>query len=162
MSKHEARCTLSYTPEQLFDLAADVACYPEFLPWCIAARARKREGNVYYSDQVVGFSVFRERFDSKTVLQRPERIVVTSTDRMFRNFELTWLFDPLPDNECRVNLLADLELHSKLAQDLLRRVITLTVGSIMSALSPGLTSSMATLRNPARRHKKDDSSDPAV
>lgn len=133
MPSHEAQCELAYTPEQLFDLAADVECYPKFLPWWIAARIRKREGNVYYSDQVVGFGVFRERFGSKTVLQRPERIDVTSSDRVFRNFGLTWLFEPLPGNGCRVELLVDLELRSKLVHELFRRTINRTLGSIMSA-----------------------------
>lgn len=133
MPSHEAQCVLDYTPEQLFDLAADVERYPEFLPWWIATRVRKREGNVYYTDQVVGFGTFRERFGSKTLLQRPERIDVTSTDRVFRSFGLTWFFEPLPGTGCRVELLVDLELRSILAQELFRRTINRMVGSIMSA-----------------------------
>lgn len=133
MPSHEAQCALVYMPEQLFDLAADVECYPDFLPWWIAARVLKREGNIYFSDQVVGFGVFRERFGSKTVLQRPNRIDVTSTDGVFRNFALTWRFDPLPGNGCRVALLVDLELRSNLVQDMFHRVILRSVGSIMSA-----------------------------
>ena len=133
MPSHEVQCALDYTPEQLFDLAADVECYPEFLPWWIAARVRKREGNVYFSDQVVGFGVFRERFGSKTVLHRPGRIDVTSTDGMFQNFSLTWLFGPLPDNGCRVELQVDLELRSNLVQNLFHRVILRSIESIMSA-----------------------------
>ena len=75
MPSHEAQCELAYKPEQLFDLVADVECYPEFLPWWVASRIRKREGNVYYSDQVVGFGVFRERFGSKKgyLLHQPSR-----------------------------------------------------------------------------------------
>jgi coenzyme Q-binding protein COQ10 len=52
---------------------------------------------------------------------------------MFRKFHLTWLFDPLPDNGCRVALVVDLELRSKLIQDLFGRAISRMVGSIMSA-----------------------------
>jgi ribosome-associated toxin RatA of RatAB toxin-antitoxin module len=52
---------------------------------------------------------------------------------MFRRFHLIWLFDPLPDNGCRVALVVDLELRSKLAQDLFGRAILRTAGSIMSA-----------------------------
>lgn len=133
MPSHEVHCALAYMPEQLFDLAADVGCYPDFLPWWIAARVRKRKGNVYYTDQIVGFGVVRQRFASKTVLRRPERIDVTSTDRLFRRFHLTWLFDPLPDKGCRVALVVELELRSKLAQDLFHRAISRMAGSIMSA-----------------------------
>jgi len=33
---------LPYTPEQLFSLVADIERYPEFLPWCVGARIKKR------------------------------------------------------------------------------------------------------------------------
>ena len=47
MPTHAERRTLPYTPEQLFDLVAGVDRDPEFLPWCIASRITKREGNVF-------------------------------------------------------------------------------------------------------------------
>jgi coenzyme Q-binding protein COQ10 len=39
---HAEQRVLCYTPEQLYRLVADVERYPEFLPWCLAARVRKR------------------------------------------------------------------------------------------------------------------------
>jgi hypothetical protein len=51
---------LPYSPEQLFDLAADVERYPRFLPWWIAARVKTREGNVYYTDQDLAFGPIRD------------------------------------------------------------------------------------------------------
>src|SRR3546814_4190417 len=33
---------LPFPPEQLYALVADIESYPEFLPWCIAARVRRR------------------------------------------------------------------------------------------------------------------------
>ncbi len=162
MSSHEVHCVLVYTPEQLFDLAADVERYPEFLPWWVAVRIRKREANIYYTDQVVGFGVVRQRFDSKTVLRRPERIDVTSSDRMFRKFHLTWLFDPLPDNGCRVALVVDLELRWKLAQDLFGRAILRTVGSIMSAFEARAHRLYGPSANPCLTARNDGSTDPIV
>ena len=70
--------TLPYSPEQPFDLAADVERYPEFLHWWITARVRKREAEVYCTHQVLGIGPIRIEFESRTVLRRPERIDVTS------------------------------------------------------------------------------------
>ena len=78
-----------YKTEQPFDLAADVERKTKFLPWWVAARIRTRDRDVYYIDQVVGFGIVRASFSSKTVLRRPERIDVTSTDRPFRHFNLS-------------------------------------------------------------------------
>ncbi len=89
MPSHKVSCALHHEPEQLFDLAADVERYPNFLPWWVAACIRERDRDVYYTDQVVGFGIGRASFSSKTVLRRPERIDVTSTDRPFRHFNLS-------------------------------------------------------------------------
>lgn len=159
MSRHEARCTLSYTPEQLFDLAADVERYPEFLPWCIAARAHGSEGNIYHTDQVFGVGVFRERFRSKTELRRFEKIIVTSTSKLFRKFELVWLFDSLPDSGCGVTIIVDLELRSKIIQDIFHRSISRTVGSIMSAFVVRAHQLYDLSAEPGPTPKDDDSSD---
>lgn len=133
MSIHQARCSLPYRQDQLFDLAADVERYPEFLPWWVAAKVRKREGNVYYTDQVIRFAMVRIRFGSKTTLRRPERIDVTSSDGVVRNLHLTWLFEPQPGNLCRVSLVVELELGSRLIEELFARAITRAIGPIMSA-----------------------------
>ena len=34
---------MRFGPRQLFELVADVPRYPEFLPWCTAARIRRHE-----------------------------------------------------------------------------------------------------------------------
>ena len=133
MPAHESQDELAYPREPLFDLAADVESYPEFLPGWIAARVVGREGNVYHTEQVVGFGTFRQRFRSQTLLERPERIVVTSTDRIFRNFDLTWLFEPLPDRGTRVTVRSELQLDSKLVQVFFDRALARSVASIMSA-----------------------------
>lgn len=127
------RCSLPYTRDQLFDLAADVERYPEFVPWWVAARIWKREGNVYYTDQIVRFAMLRKRFGSKTVLRRPERIDVTSSEGPVRNLHLTWLFDARPGNKCQVSLAVELELRSPLIEDLFAHTMARAVGPIMAA-----------------------------
>lgn len=133
MLGHWVRCSLPYTQVQLFDLAADVERYPDFVPWWVAARVRKREGNVYYTDQVIRFAMVRKRFGSRTVLRRPNRIDVTSTDGPVRNLRLTWLFDPGPGNGCEVSLAVALELHSPLLGDLFAHAMVHAVGPLMAA-----------------------------
>ena len=133
MSVHRVRRSLPYTRDQLFDIAADVERYPDFVPWWAAARVWKREDNVYYTDQVIRFAMMRKRFGSKTTLQRPERIDVTSSDGVVRNLHLTWLFEPRPGNGCQVSLAVELELGSPLIEDLFARAMIHAVEPIMSA-----------------------------
>lgn len=124
---------LPFSSEQLFDLAADVERYPEFLRWWIAARIGERHANVYYTDQALGLGPIRIRFTSKTVLHRPRSIDVTSNDSVFRHFKLTWLFDSEPDDGCRVGLTVELELRSRLLQAMAEHVLSNTPSDIVAA-----------------------------
>jgi coenzyme Q-binding protein COQ10 len=133
MPSHRISCYIPYRRDQIFDLAADVERYPDFLPWWAAARVWKREGNVYYTDQVIHFATVRKRLKSKTVLQRPERIDVISSDGAVRNLHLTWLFSSRPRKGCQVSLTVDLELRSQLLQNLFAHAMIRAVGPIMSA-----------------------------
>ncbi len=56
MPTHAEKRVLPYTRAQLFDLVADVERYPEFLPWCLAARVRERSGNTITADLLIGFT----------------------------------------------------------------------------------------------------------
>jgi len=62
-----------FSCEQLFDLAADVERYPQFLTAWKSVRIVKREANVLDVEQILGVGPVRLSFGSKTVLQRPER-----------------------------------------------------------------------------------------
>jgi len=76
MPTHTEKRNLPYTQQQLFDLVADVEKYPEFLPWCLASRITKREGDVFYADLIIGYKMVREKFTSKVLLSRPDHVHV--------------------------------------------------------------------------------------
>ncbi len=68
MHRHAETRSLPYSPKQMFDLVADIGRYPEFLPWCLAARVTGRENGVLLADVVVGKGLFRETFHSRVTL----------------------------------------------------------------------------------------------
>ena len=76
MPRHSETKHLPYTPEQLFDLVADVARYDEFLPWVVAVRVRSSSEAETIADLVVGFNAFKERFTSRVTKHRPSDICV--------------------------------------------------------------------------------------
>lgn len=133
MPTQKKELLLPYTCEQLFDLAADVERYPEYLRWWIAARIRKRETDAYCTDQVLGFGPIRVSFGSRTVLQRPTRIDVTSKDFPFRQFKLSWNFASLGGTGCRVSLTAEFELRSFVLQGILDRALPGATADIIAA-----------------------------
>jgi coenzyme Q-binding protein COQ10 len=113
---HAEKRVLSYTPKQLYDLVADIERYPEFLPWCMAARIRKREANLVVADLVIGFKVFRERFTSRVELDPANsRINVTYAEGPFKYLNNHWVFNEHPQG-CEIDFFVDFAFHSRLLQ----------------------------------------------
>ena len=115
MPRHSESRQVPYTPEQLFDLVADVGRYPEFLPWCVGARVRTRTETEMVADLTIGFGPFRESFTSRVTLDRPRNIGVRYENGPFKYLTNTWRFDPEPTG-CRVHFHVDFEFRSRLLQ----------------------------------------------
>ena len=64
MTVHAEKRVIPHRPEELYALVADVRRYPEFLPWCMAARIREESDVTLTADLIIGFQMFRERFTS--------------------------------------------------------------------------------------------------
>lgn len=84
MPTHAEKKVLAYTPEQLFDMVADVRRYPEFLPWCVGARVISRTETELVADLTIGFKMFRETFRSHVALERPHHVHVRYLTGPFR------------------------------------------------------------------------------
>jgi len=121
MPTHAEKRKLPWTAAQMYDLVADVGSYPEFLPWCAAARIRTRrqEGasEILEADLVISFKLFRERFGSRVTL-RPEmrEIDVAYLDGPFRYLDNHWRFADLPEGGCEVDFHVDFEFRSRTLQ----------------------------------------------
>lgn len=120
MPRHAETRTLPYTPQQMYDLVADVANYPEFLPWTAAARIRSRtdrgDHEVMLADLVISFKVFREKFGSRVTLW-PEQFAIETAyiDGPFRHMESRWEFSEA-EGGCSVHFEVDFEFRNRLLQ----------------------------------------------
>lgn len=120
--------------QQAFDIAADVERYPEFLRGWISVRVQSREANICRVDQVLGLGPIRVKFVSTAVLQRPQRIEVTSSEAPFRYFRLTWRFETAPqDAGCRVSLSASVDLRSEMLQHVVDRLLPALIADTIAA-----------------------------
>jgi coenzyme Q-binding protein COQ10 len=109
------RQIVPYRTDQLFDLVADVGKYPEFLPWCVAARIRSRNATELLADLTIGFGPFRESFSSRVALDRPRGMVVRYENGPFRYLTNRWDFTPDPSG-CVVDFHVDFEFRSRVLQ----------------------------------------------
>lgn len=107
----ETRC-LPYSREQMFDLVADVARYPEFLPWVIATRIRSDNDAEMVADMLVGFKAIREKFSSRVEKHRPEHLEVFYMDGPLKDLDNNWRFHALPDGGCEIEFSVEFSFRS--------------------------------------------------
>ncbi len=129
MSTHSEIKRLPYTARQMYDLVADVASYPEFLPWNSAARIRTRRpidggGEVMEADLVISFKVFRERFTSRVMLW-PEALKIDTEylDGPFHHMQSSWAFRDIPGG-CEVHFNVDFAFRNAVLQGIIGVVFT--------------------------------------
>ncbi|MCY7397672.1 MAG: type II toxin-antitoxin system RatA family toxin [Sphingomonas bacterium] len=118
MPRHSETKHLPYTPEQLFDVVADVARYDEFLPWVVAVRVRSSSETETVADLVVGFSAFKERFTSRVTKQRPDRIVVDYIEGPLKYLKNEWRFAPAEDGGTDLCFSVDFAFKSRIFENL--------------------------------------------
>lgn len=102
MPHYVTKRVLPFTPDQMFDLVADVERYPEFVPMCSRLVVRRRtEGvngsEVLLADMAIGYKMINERFTSRVALDRANRrILVEYVDGPFSHLENRWSFAEVP------------------------------------------------------------------
>ncbi|SDW38983.1 coenzyme Q-binding protein COQ10 [Albimonas donghaensis] len=139
MPTHAEKRTMPYSADQMYALIADVPSYPEFLPWCSAARIRARTpqpdgSEVLDADLVISFKVFREKFGSRvTLFPQERRIDVAYLDGPFRYLNNHWKFDPREDGGCDVDFFVDFEFRSIVLQKLIGVVFNEAMQRIVRA-----------------------------
>lgn len=109
---------MPYSAQQMFDLVADVARYPEFLPWVIATRVRTDSNTEMTADMIVGFKAIREKFTSRVNKDRPEQITVQYVDGPLRNLNNRWQFRDLENGGCELDFCVDFTFKNRVFEAL--------------------------------------------
>lgn len=82
---------LGYSSKQIYSIVANVADYPNFVPY--VARARISGNNATLQ---VGFGLFHETYTSKLQTVPYSLVRASSSSRMFSKLDTTWRFADLP------------------------------------------------------------------
>jgi coenzyme Q-binding protein COQ10 len=137
MTTYTERKLVPYKPQQLFDLVADVAKYPQFLPWCAGARIRSRKADELVADLTIGFGPFRESFTSRVSLQHADEtgfcmIKTEYENGPFKYLHNRWKFTP-DAHGCVVDFYVDFEFRNFILQKAIGAVFTEAVRLMVSA-----------------------------
>jgi len=133
MPKHEEQRKFKYTAEQLFDLVLDIGKYPEFIPWCLAARINEQDDTHINADLLVGYQFFREKFRSRVSFVRPYEIEVDYEHGPMQHLVNRWKFMNLEEGGCLVDFYVDFEFKSPLFKKIMNQFFDKSVVKMIDA-----------------------------
>ena len=121
MPSFETTRRVPHTPEQMFDLVADVEQYPRFFPLCEALRVKSRErrgdAEILIASMDIGYRAIRETVTTRVTLERASLSVrVDFIDGPFRVLDNRWRFLGLPGGGTEVRFFIAYEFKSLMLQ----------------------------------------------
>lgn len=122
MPKHSETRHSPYSPEQLHAMVLDVMRYPEFLPWCRAARILQKEPEYFVAELVISFKNFTERYTSKITIPLIENGLAINVDLVsgpFKHLSNHWQFEPAPERGTHIHFAVDFAFKSRILDGLI-------------------------------------------
>ncbi len=91
-----------YSNAQMFDLVADVAKYPEFMPWCGGTQVHSHDEHGMQASVTIVFAGVRQTFTTRNEHQYPDLITIELVDGPFSHLRGKWEFKALAPDACKV------------------------------------------------------------
>lgn len=138
MPSHREHCDSPYSPEQLFAMVMDIEKYPEFLPWCRAARILEKHPESMVGELVVSFKGLSESYVSR-ITPRPEltmpEISVDLVQGPFKTLTNHWRFEPREGGGTRIHFFIEFQFKTTLLNALIGSLFTRAQEKMIRAFS---------------------------
>jgi coenzyme Q-binding protein COQ10 len=113
-----------YSAKQIFDMVGDVEKYPEFLPWCSAAKIINKENNILKAELAIGYNSYSLSYTSLVTLISDEKhnnyaIDVEAISGPFKYLINKWNFTTLTQGGCDIEFFIDFAFESLLFEKLI-------------------------------------------
>ena len=107
----------------IYQLIIDVEKYPEFLPWCNAAKIKEKKKNHFIADLHITFKIISESYCSRVELKPPKKgyaeINVSLISGPFKRLHNNWKLRKVDDNQTEIEFFIDFEFKSSLLDKLI-------------------------------------------
>lgn len=141
MPSHTDIIRSPYSVQQLFDLVKDVEHYPEFLPWCRAARVLKHEAHGFQAELVICFKQLCERYTSRVLPQPQPSVHESATIRVelvsgpFDHLDNYWEFLPMANGGTEIRFKVDFAFRSRILNTLIGGLFSRAVEKLAHAFT---------------------------
>jgi ribosome-associated toxin RatA of RatAB toxin-antitoxin module len=124
---------IAESPARMYQLINDVEHYPEFVPYCTAARVQSRKGNEMVATLNIKRGPLNAEFTTRNLMEPDRRVLMQFVSGPFRVLEGLWTLTPLGDLGCRVELEMRFEFANRVAGALFEPLFESTAASLVDA-----------------------------
>jgi len=124
---------IAESPARMYALINDIDRYPEFVPWCTAARVESRKESEVVATLTIKRGPLRAEFTTRNLLEPGKRVLMQFVSGPFRVLEGLWTLTPLGDLGCRVELEMRFEFANRVAGTLFAPLFEDTAASLVDA-----------------------------
>jgi ribosome-associated toxin RatA of RatAB toxin-antitoxin module len=124
---------IAESPARMYALINDIERYPEFVPWCTAARVESRSDSEVVASLTIKRGPLRAEFTTRNLLEPGERVLMQFVSGPFRVLEGLWTLTPLGELGCRVELEMRFEFANRIAGTLFEPLFEDTAASLVDA-----------------------------
>lgn len=124
---------MPYSARQMFDVVNAVAEYPSFLPWCASSKIVSQTETSMEASILMKKGKLNHSFTTRNTLITGELIHMNLLNGPFKSLSGDWIFSPLRDNNCKIELKLEFEFSSKIIAMLIGPVFTQIANSLVDA-----------------------------
>jgi coenzyme Q-binding protein COQ10 len=123
MTSYQVEHIVNYKIDDIYNMIIDIESYPEFLPWCSAARIIEEGDHLIIADLVITFKVFTEHYRSQVELTPPNKgmaeIKATALSGPFKHLDNQWVLQEIKKNVTKIKFMIDFKFKSALLNNMI-------------------------------------------
>lgn len=96
--------TLPYTAQSMYDLVNDITNYPEFLPWCQAAKIIERHDHEITASLTLSKGGVHKSFTTRNELTPHKQIEMHLVNGPFKHLHGLWQFTETDASHCHIQV----------------------------------------------------------
>ena len=131
MTRIQRSALVSYSAHEMFVLVADIASYPQFLPWCGGARILSASEDEVIASIDIAYGGVHKAFTTRNLLQKDKMMELRLLEGPFSHLQGFWRFDPLDAQACRISFDLEFEISNKLLGVVLGKVFSTIAGEMV-------------------------------
>lgn len=124
---------MPYSARQMYDIVNAVDLYPEYLPWCLSSEIKQQSETSMDASILMKRGKLNHSFTTHNELVAGEKIHMQLVKGPFKALTGDWIFTPLSEQACKIELILDFEFSSVVIDKLIGPVFNQIASSLVDA-----------------------------